>query len=97
MELDNQLTLLVFTTPDCGVCNALKPRINQLAADYDQLDVRYVNLEETPEIAGQYGVFAVPVYILSVQGKEAVRFARHFGMHELEGAVERYSALLADQ
>ena len=66
---DNQLTMLVFTTPD---------------------------LEATPEIAGQYGVFAVPVYILSVQGREAIRFARYFGIDEMEGAVERYSSLLQD-
>jgi thioredoxin-like negative regulator of GroEL len=94
---NNQLALLVFTTPDCGVCNALKPRIDQMAVEFPRLQVRYLNLEKTPEVAGQYGVFAVPVYILSVQGKEAVRFARHFGMHELEGAVERYHSLLGDQ
>ena len=93
---DNQLTLLVFTTPDCGVCNALKPKIGQLAEGHELLQVRYVDMEATPEIAGQYGVFAVPVCILSVQGREAIRFARYFGMHEIEGAVERYSSLLQD-
>ena len=93
---DNQLTLLVFTTPDCGVCNALKPKIGQLAEGHELLQVRYVEMEATPEIAGQYGVFAVPVYILSVQGREAIRFSRYFGMHEIEGAVERYSSLLLD-
>ena len=76
---DNQLTLLVFTTPDCGVCNALKPKIELLAEGHELLQVRYVDLEAIPEIAGQYGVFA-----------------RHFGMHEIEDAVERYSSLLQD-
>lgn len=93
---DNQLTLLVFTTPDCGVCDALKPKIEQLAEEHELLQVRYVDMETTPEIAGQYGVFTVPVYVLSVQGREAIRFARYFGMHEIEGAVERYSSLLQD-
>jgi len=93
---DNRLTMLVFTTPDCGVCNALKPKIEQLAERYESLQVRYVDLEATPEISGQYGVFAVPVYILSVQGREAIRFARYFGMDEMEDAVERHSALLQD-
>ena len=93
---DNQLTMLVFTTPDCGVCSALKPKITQLAERYELLRVRYVDLEATPEIAGQYGVFAVPAYIFSVQGRETIRFARYFGMDEMEGAVERYSSLLQD-
>lgn len=47
---DNQLTLLV--------CNALKPKIANLAEEYESLQVRYLDLETAPEIAGQYGVFA---------------------------------------
>lgn len=88
------LTLLVFTTPECGVCDALKPRVAEIAQEYERLDVRYVDATASPEIAGQYGVFAVPVYVLSVSGKETVRFSRHFGIGELEGAVARYDGLL---
>lgn len=88
------LTLLVFTTPECGVCDALKPRVAEISRGYERLDVRYVDAAASPEIAGQFGVFAVPVYILSVNGKEAMRFSRHFGIGELENAVARYDRLL---
>lgn len=92
---EHDLALLVFTTPDCGVCNALKPKVAELAERYPRLAVRYVDVEESPEAAGQYGVFVVPVFLLFVQGRETVRLARHFGMHELEGPVARYAELLA--
>lgn len=91
---ENDLCLLVFTTETCGVCNALKPRVGELAEREPALNVRYVDAERSAEAAGQYGVFAVPVYILFVQGRETVRFARHFGMNELESAVNRYARLL---
>ena len=94
---ENPLTLLVFTTPDCGVCNALRPAVEQVAARHSLLQVRYVDLDQSPGIAGQFGVFVVPVYVLSVLGKETVRFARHFGIRELEEAVERYSSVLEDR
>jgi len=90
----NDLSLLVFTTPDCGVCDALKPRIAELAERYSRLAVRYVDLEAEPAAAGQHGVFVVPVLLLFVQGRETLRLARYFGMHELEGPVARYAELL---
>ena len=91
----NDLALLVFTTPDCGVCNALKAKVTELAKRYPLLAVRYVDIEQQPQAAGQYGVFVVPVFLLFVQGRETLRLARYFGMHELEGPVARYAELLS--
>jgi len=93
---DNDLALAVFTTPDCGVCNALKPKIAELAELHPRLTVRYIDLEAHPEAGGQYGVFVVPVLLLFVQGRETLRLARYFGMHELEEPVARYASLLED-
>ena len=90
----NDLTLLVFTTPDCGVCEALRPRIAELGERFAILRIRYVDAVENPEVSGQFEVFAVPVYVLSVQGNEAARYARHFGVGQLEAAVERFAGLL---
>ncbi len=92
---EHDLALLVFTTPDCGVCNALKPKVAELAEEYPLLAVRYVDVEHQPEAAGQYGVFVVPVFLLFVQGRETLRLARYFGMHELAEPVARYSELLS--
>lgn len=91
---EHELALLVFTTPDCGVCDALRPKVRELAAGQPLLHVRYVDLTEAPEAGGQFGVFVVPVFLLFVQGRETVRLARYFGMHELEEPVVRYSEML---
>ena len=90
----HQLALLVLTTPDCGVCNAIKPKLAEMRNEYELLDLRYIDVSAAPEAAGTYNVFAVPVLILFVEGRETVRFARHFGMGELEAAVSRYASLL---
>ena len=90
----HDLSLVVFTTPDCGVCDALKPKIAELVGRYPGLAVRYVDLVESPEAGGQYGVFVVPVLLLFVKGRETLRLARYFGMHELEEPVARYTTLL---
>jgi thiol-disulfide isomerase/thioredoxin len=94
---EHSLSLLVFTTRDCGVCDALRPHVAALADTEPRLVVRYIDVEDSPEIAGQHEVFAVPVYVLSVNGKESVRFARHFSMDDLRSAVHRYSGLLSSE
>lgn len=88
------LALLVFTTPDCGVCNSIKPRLAELEHDHELLALRYVDTTTAPDLAAHYSVFAVPVLALFVAGRETVRFSRYFGMHELEGAISRYEWLL---
>ncbi len=92
----NSLALLVLTTPDCGVCNAIKPKLAEMSDRYELLELRYVDVASAPEAAGTYNVFAVPVVILFVHGRETVRFARHFGIGELEEAVSRYASLLEE-
>ena len=93
---ENSLGLLVFTTPDCGVCNSIKPRLGELEQEHQSLSLKYVNTLESPEVAAQYSVFAVPVLALFVGGRETVRFARYFGMHEIEEAIERYEWLISE-
>lgn len=93
---EHPLALLVFTTPDCGVCNSIKPRLADLEREHELLSLKYVNTLDSPEAAAQYSVFAVPVLALFVAGRETVRFARYFGMHEIEDAVSRYEWLIGE-
>lgn len=58
------------------------------------METRYIDVEESPSVAGQFEIFAVPVYVMFVNGREAVRFARHFSVDELEATADRYSTLL---
>ena len=90
------LALIVFTTPDCGVCNSIKPRLAELEQAHELITLRYVNTTESVEVAAQFSVFAVPVLALFVGGRETIRFARYFGMDELDDAVARYEWLLSD-
>jgi thiol-disulfide isomerase/thioredoxin len=88
------LALLVTTTPDCGVCDAIKPKLRELAERHSALELRFVDIAENPEIGGQLGIFVVPVLILYAGGQETLRLARYFSMDELESRIERLESLL---
>lgn len=92
--LDKQpLTLLYFSTPSCNVCKVLRPKVEALLEEHPPWHFEYINSEEAPAIAGQYLVFTVPTLLLMAEEREVTRFSRHFGMHELEAAVQRYAEL----
>ncbi|MDZ7792259.1 MAG: thioredoxin family protein [Spirochaetia bacterium] len=90
----SEMVCIYFSQPDCGVCSALRPRVEALLNEYPGVDGWFVDLEQHPEAAGHYTVFTIPAVILFVQGKETVRFARHFSIDQLEEKISRYYELL---
>jgi len=54
----------------CPPCRALSPVIDDLAASSgDRFDVVKLNSDELPEIAGRYGVTALPTVLIFVDGE----------------------------
>jgi thioredoxin 2 len=66
--------LVSFWMPRCPACEKLKPAINQIAEEnLDSLRILSVNLNESPGLAGQFGVSATPTLILLYRGREVAR------------------------
>lgn len=91
---DHDLTLLYFSGPSCNVCEILRPKVEDLIAENEPWHFQYIDTEASRSLAGQYLIFAVPTLLLMAQGQEIARFSRHFGMHELEAALVRYTELV---
>ncbi len=95
-EIIRQTPLLVayFSYPECSVCKVLRPRVEALTRQMG-IDFVYVDTHLHPEISGQFIVFAVPTIVIFVEGKEAKRFSRHFGMEELAAFLERMQEFIS--
>ncbi len=92
-----QAALLYCSTPDCGVCKSLKPKVVALAEEnFPAMGLYYVDLDAVPEIRGQLSIYAVPAVLVFIQGKETIREARNFGIVELGRAIDRYYSMLFD-
>lgn len=82
--------LAYFSTPECRVCKALKPKIKEmLAAEFPKVVWRYVDCEAEPELAAQNMVFAVPTLVVYFGGRESTRQSRNVGVGELAEAMRR--------
>lgn len=87
--------LLYFSTTSCSVCKVLKPKVSELVrGKFPELATRYVDSEQSPLIAGQFRVFAVPTLVLFFAGSEQARHSRNISLHQLEQAIDRPYQLL---
>lgn len=61
--------LVDFWAPWCGPCQMLSPIIDEIAQENESVKVVKVNVDEEPQLAGNYSVTAIPTVILFENGK----------------------------
>ena len=61
--------LLDFWASWCGPCRMLSPVVDEVAEERTDVKVGKVNVDEPPELAGQFGVMSIPTLLVFEQGK----------------------------
>ena len=61
--------LLDFWAPWCGPCRMMAPVVEEIAAERPDIKVGKINVDEQPELAGQYRVMSIPTLLVMKGGK----------------------------
>ena len=61
--------LLDFWASWCGPCRMLSPIVDEVAEERGDVKVGKVNVDEQPELAGEFGVMSIPTLRVFEQGK----------------------------
>lgn len=85
----NKLSFIYVSREDCSVCHGLLPQVEQVLKKYPKIKTGIIDADQVPEFSGQYTVFAVPVLLLFVDGREYLREARIVPMQQFDEKIKR--------
>ena len=63
------LVLVDFYADWCGPCRMLSPIVEAVAQAREDVAVVKVNVDENPDLAGEFGVFSIPTLVVLRDGK----------------------------
>ena len=86
---DHRLCLFYIKAPDCGVCNVMFDKVEQLADNHPSLCSFYTDITEEPLIAGHFLVYSGPTVLLILDGKEIYRGYGFINLEELNCKIKQ--------
>lgn len=85
----NPIVLLYIGQNNCGVCHSLKPQVENIMLDFDDVKKIELDASQVPEVAEAFQVLTVPVILLFIEGKEYLRRARIVHLNEFKQDVTK--------
>lgn len=84
--LDSELPVLVdFWATWCMPCHMLAPIVEEIAEEWaGELKVAKLNTDESPSVAQQYGIHAIPTLIIFKNGQEVERLVGYLPKKNIE-------------
>lgn len=64
----HKLEVLYFSAPWCGPCKMFGPAFDETVAEFDDIDVKKINIDIELEAAKKYEVMSIPTVILEKNG-----------------------------
>ncbi len=82
--------MLYFSGASCNVCKVLHPKLTKAFQDrYPLIEQISIEVEQYPQIAGQFNVFALPTVIVYFDGKEINRKSRNLSVDRFLDEIQR--------
>ncbi|MEJ9212028.1 thioredoxin family protein [Bacillus smithii] len=92
----HSLAFLYISRDHCSVCHDLLPKIQNVMADFPNIQLALVNADHVPEIAGRFTIFTAPVLLLFVDGKEVLREVRFVHVEPFREKVNKIYSLIQE-
>ena len=91
---NNTMAVVYFTGIDCGACEVIKIKIEQILKGLPNIKSVEINGENNSELSAKYGVFSLPIFLLFIEGKETLRVGRNVNLLDLHNQIKRYYKMI---
>ncbi len=82
--------LLYFSASGCGVCKALKPKVEkEFGEKFSKIEQLFINATNHPKIAASFSVFSMPTILVFLDSKEFARESRNVSLELLLKKIKR--------
>lgn len=86
----SQATLVLFGGEQCGVCQVIKPKLEQmLMTTYSEMTAVYADCQRYPSIGAQSSVFTLPVVRVYFEGHLFIEEIKAFSLSKLLKDLEK--------
>ncbi|MBM7095059.1 thioredoxin family protein [Bacillus sp. H-16] len=85
---DGDPVLVLVKSRRCSVCDAVEVQLLEWREKNRQVRIRSLQMEDVPEAAGQWTVFAAPTLVFFHNGSEVWRGSRFIRWEELDRVTE---------
>ncbi|WP_051314891.1 thioredoxin domain-containing protein [Alteribacter aurantiacus] len=86
---NERAVLVLLKSRQCSVCDAVGAQLLEWEKGVQEVSVKSVQIEEVPEVSGQWTVFTAPTLVFFVEEKEVWRGSRFIRWDELDRVIER--------
>ncbi|KAL5582389.1 hypothetical protein UlMin_014831 [Ulmus minor] len=85
----SKLLVIDFSASWCGPCKFMEPVFNDMAARFTDVDFVKIDVDELSDVSQEFGVQAMPTFVLVKKGKEVDRVVGA-KKDELERKVQKH-------
>ena len=91
----DKLVLVDFWAPWCGPCRIVAPVLEDIAGERDDLKIVKLNIDENQELASNFGVRGIPMFLLFKNGEVADQMVGARGKAAFQEMIERNTVTVA--